>query len=196
LAHPYSGAEISEIKTVLQHLFTIQEIILKVNLEYIKSAATAEEYRQEPSFKLQGSYRNMNKMAEKVSAVMNQDELMQLIADHYVGEAQTLTSGAEENILKLALLRGTQDEEQQARWQHICSTYKRKQNSDLDGDPSTLAINQLTMMADSLKEIKRDMQQSDTSDLIKPINRVAAAMHLLSKAWSGNTSAEATKHEE
>jgi hypothetical protein len=196
LAHPYSGAETSEIKTVLQHLFAIQEVILKVNLEYIKSAATAEEYRQEPPFKLQGSYRNMNKMAEKVSAVMNQDELMQLIGDHYVGEAQTLTSGAEENILKLALLRGTQNEEQQARWAHICSTYKRKQNADLDGDPTTLAVNQLVMMADSLNEIKLDMQQSDTTDLIKPINRVAAAMQLLSKAWSGSTNAPADANKE
>ena len=118
---------------------------------------------------------------------MNHDELMQLIGDHYIGEAQTLTSGAEENLLKLAQLRGVENDQQKARWEQICSTYKRKQNADLDGDPTTLAVNQLAQMADSLNEIKIDMQQSDTTDLIRPINRVAAAMHLLSKAWTGNS---------
>jgi hypothetical protein len=194
LSHTYSSAEINEIKTVLQHLFAIQEVILKVNLQYIASAATAEDYRREPPFKLQGSYRNMNKMAEKISAVMNHEELMQLLGDHYMGEAQTLTSGAEDNLLKLAQLRGVMTEEQQTRWQEICSAYSRKQSSSLDGDPTTLAVNQLSQMALSLEAIKLDMQQSDTSDLIKPINRVAAAMHLLSKAWtssgSGNGGAE------
>ena len=44
----------------------------------------------------------MNKLAEKISPVMNEDELQQLISDHYLGEAQLLTTGAEENLLKLA----------------------------------------------------------------------------------------------
>jgi len=186
LNHQYSGAEINEIVSVLKHLFAIQDVILRVNLQYIESAATAEDYRQEPPFKLQGSYRNMNKMAEKVSAVMNHDELMQLIGDHYTGEAQTLTSGAEENLLKLAQLRGTLSEEQAARWQQICATYSNKKSLDIDGDPTQQAVKQLAHMANSLEEIKLDVQQSDTSDLIRPINRVAAAMQLLSKTWAGN----------
>ncbi|MDC0601730.1 DNA repair ATPase [Aliiglaciecola sp.] len=185
LNHQYSGAEINEITSVLKHLFAIQDVILKVNLQYIESAATAEDYRTEPPFKLQGSYRNMNKMAEKVSAVMNHAELMQLIGDHYTGEAQTLTSGAEENILKLAQLRGTMDDKQQVRWQQICDTYSTKKTLDIDGDPTQQAVKQLAHMADSLEAIKLDVQQSDTTDLIRPINRVAAAMHLLSKTWAG-----------
>jgi hypothetical protein len=44
--------------------------LLKVNAEYIRSAAQADAYRTEPPFKLQGSYRNMNKIAEKVVAAM------------------------------------------------------------------------------------------------------------------------------
>lgn len=186
LSHQYSGAEINEIISVLKHLSAIQDVILKVNLQYIQSAATAEDYRDEPPFKLQGSYRNMNKMAEKVSAVMNHDELMQLIGDHYTGEAQTLTSGAEENLLKLAILRGVMDEEQTSRWQHICSTFSSKQTLNVEGDPTVQAVQQLGQMAQSLEAIKLDMEQSDTTDLIKPINRVAAAMHLLSKVWAGS----------
>lgn len=185
-SHQYSGAEVNEIVAVLKHLKTIQEVILKVNLQYIESAATAEDYRQEPPFKLQGSYRNMNKMTEKVSAVMNHDELMRLIGDHYTGEAQTLTSGAEENLLKLAILRGQITEEQKARWQHICSAFDSKQNQNIEGDPQLQAVKQMSQMAHSLEAIKLDMQQSDTTDLIRPINRVAAAMQLLSKVWAGD----------
>lgn len=187
LSHQYSAAEVNEIVAVLKHLMAIQEVILKVNLQYIESAATAEDYRQEPPFKLQGSYRNMNKMTEKVSAVMNHDELMRLIGDHYTGEAQTLTSGAEENLLKLAMLRGVMTEEQQARWKHICSAFDSKQSQNIEGDPQLQAVRQLSQMAGALEAIKVDMQQSDTGDLIRPINRVAAAMRLMSKVWAGNS---------
>ena len=51
---------------------------------------SADAFRTEPPFKLQGSYRNMNKMAEKISAVMTDKELLTLIDDHYLGEAQLL----------------------------------------------------------------------------------------------------------
>lgn len=83
LAHGYSGAEINEISSTLQRLMQVRDVVLKVNQQYIASAAQADQYRSEPPFKLQGSYRNMNKMAEKISAVMNDAELLQLIADHY-----------------------------------------------------------------------------------------------------------------
>ncbi|MDT0583477.1 DNA repair ATPase [Brumicola blandensis] len=194
-SHQYSGAETNEIVSVLKHLQAIQEVILKVNLQYIESAATAEDYREEPPFKLQGSYRNMNKMTEKVSAVMNHQELMQLIGDHYTGEAQTLTSGAEENLLKLAMLRGVMTEQQRQRWEHICSAFDSKQSQNIEGDPQLQAVRQLSQMAGALEAIKVDMQQSDTGDLIRPINRVAAAMQLLSRVWSGDKK-EADKESE
>ena len=47
-------------------------------------------------------------------AVMNQDELMQMINDHYLGEAQMLTTNAEANLLKLAELRGNMRENELA----------------------------------------------------------------------------------
>ena len=46
-----------------------------MNPEYIRSAAQADAFRTEPPFKLQGSYRNMNKIAEKVVAAMTPAEL-------------------------------------------------------------------------------------------------------------------------
>ncbi len=125
LSYRYSGAELNEIVEVFKRLITVQAVVLKVNQQYIASAAQSDEYRTEPPFKLQGSYRNMNKMAEKVSAIMNEQELMQMIADHYQGEAQLLTSGAEENLLKLAELRGNMTAAQKERWNAIKQDYRR-----------------------------------------------------------------------
>ncbi len=114
MSHAYSATESNEIVTTLQKLIAAQQVVLKVNQQYIRSAATADQYRVEPPFKLQGSYRNMNKLAEKISAVMTDNELNTLLQDHYQGEAQTLAAGTEENLLKLAELRGDMTAEQRA----------------------------------------------------------------------------------
>ena len=37
--------------------------------------AQADEYRTEPPFQLQGSYRNMARLAEKILPVMSDDEI-------------------------------------------------------------------------------------------------------------------------
>mgnify|MGYP003583965460 CR=1 FL=1 len=123
LSYQYSAAELNEIVEVFKRLLQVQAIVLKINQQYIASAAQNDDYRTEPPFKLQGSYRNMNKLAEKISAVMNEAELQQLMADHYQGEAQLLTGSAEENLLKLAELRGNITPEQQQRWEVIKQNY-------------------------------------------------------------------------
>jgi len=161
LSHQYSAAELNEITSVLQKMFVIQELILKVNQQYIASAAQADRYRTEPPFKLQGSYRNMNKMAEKVSSVMNQDELMQLIEDHYQGESQLLTNGTEENLLKLAELRGNMSEEQQTRWTQIKDDFARtKAMGGEDADGSVKIANQMIDLVEQIKSIKSSVEDS------------------------------------
>ncbi|MDO4706738.1 MAG: AAA family ATPase, partial [Comamonadaceae bacterium] len=127
LSHDYSAAELREIDAVLQRMLAVREIVYRVNQQYIASAAQADANRTEPPFKLQGSYRNMNKLAEKITSVMNEAEMQQLLDDHYQGEAQLLTTGAEENLLKLAELRGHMSQEQQARWREIQLNYQRTQ---------------------------------------------------------------------
>lgn len=146
LSHQYSGAEINEITEVLKKMFVIQDVVLKINQEYIASAAQDDKYRVEPPFKLQGSYRNMNKMAEKISAVMNQPELMQMISDHYLGEAQLLTTGAEANLLKLALLRGNITEEQSQRWEAIKKDFLR--NKAMGGDDTDVGGKVVAQLVD------------------------------------------------
>jgi hypothetical protein len=153
LSHQYSGAEVNEIVGVLQKLFVVQEILLKINQQYIASAAQDDKYRTEPPFKLQGSYRNMNKMAEKVSAVMNQAELMQMIADHYLGEAQMLTTGAESNLLKLAELRGNMTPEQKARWEDIKKDFLR--NKAMGGDDADVGGKVVVQLSDMVSGINQ-----------------------------------------
>nr|WP_245833816.1 DNA repair ATPase [Streptomyces aidingensis] len=119
LAHPYSAAELDQILAVLRKLLHIQRTTLRVNAAYIASATQDDAHRTEPPFRLQGSYRNTNRLAEKVVPVMTEEEVEALIDDHYLAEAQTLTRGAEANLLKLAELRGRMTAEQSARWARI-----------------------------------------------------------------------------
>ncbi|MFH8349916.1 DNA repair ATPase [Streptomyces sp. NPDC018045] len=119
LAHPYGTAELREIVSVLRGLLQVRDVALTVNRAYIASAAQADATRTEPPFLLQGSYRNTGKMAARIVPVMNDTELAALIDDHYRGEAQTLTTGAEANLLKLAELRGRLGPEQARRWAEV-----------------------------------------------------------------------------
>lgn len=158
--HTYSSTETKEISDVLKKLFKIQGVVLKVNQQYIKSAATADRYRTEPPFKLQGSYRNMNKMAEKVHAIMTDDELLTIIEDHYQGEAQLLTAGTEENLLKLAELRGNLTTEEQQRWQQIKEEFQLNQSMGGDqGDAQQQAVRQLAKLSGSLDSIGSTLQK-------------------------------------
>ncbi|WP_103501049.1 DNA repair ATPase, partial [Streptomyces sp. SM14] len=119
LHHPYSAADLEQITSVLAKLLHIQRTTLKVNAAYIRSATQDDAHRTEPPFRLQGSYRNTNRLAERIVPVMTEEELESAIDDHYLAEAQTLTAGAEANLLKLAELRDRMSEEQRARWAEI-----------------------------------------------------------------------------
>ena len=67
----------------------MRDVILKVNLEYIRSAAQADEYRTEPPFKLQGSYRNMNKMAEKIKSASDKINKLNEVNQIYISKIVT-----------------------------------------------------------------------------------------------------------
>ncbi|MBL1067719.1 DNA repair ATPase [Streptomyces sp. 7-21] len=126
LAHPYPPAELERVVSVLRGLLRVRETALRVNAAYIASATQADAHRTEPPFLLQGSYRDTSRMAERLVPVMNEEEIEAVIDDHYQAEAQTLTTGAEANLLKLAELRGRLTPEQAARWEEIKQTYRRE----------------------------------------------------------------------
>ncbi|WP_154223414.1 DNA repair ATPase [Marinicella rhabdoformis] len=154
LSHSYATSEINEITTVLQRLFTVQDVILQVNQAYIQSAAMDDRYREEPPFKLQGSYRNMNKLSEKIVAIMDDAELQAVIDDHYVGEAQLLTTGAEANLLKLKSLRGQLTEAESERWETIKSEFKiRNALAGDDADGATKVASQIAGLKNSMGDL-------------------------------------------
>jgi len=153
----YSLEELNEMVSVVQKMIRIRDVILSVNREYIRSAAQADEYRTEPPFKLQGSYRNMNRISEKVVAIMNDDELEGLIMTSYENDAQTLTSDTESNLLKLKELLDTLTPEEAKRWEDI--KYAYVQGVKLKGvgsdDKVGQVIMQLSTFRDGLNEIRQ-----------------------------------------
>ena len=154
LTHSYSAIEIDEILSVFKKLLVVQELLLKVNLQYIASAAQDDDYRTEPAFLLQGSYRNMVKVASQIVPAMNEEELQAVITDHYMGEAQTLTSGAESNLLKLGSMRGVLSPDQTDRRQAICEEYRRRKLlGGSDEDPATRIVGGLSAVAERLGEV-------------------------------------------
>jgi hypothetical protein len=155
----YSSQDVDELLSVLRKLVAIRDVVMRVNAEYIASAAQADEFRTEPPFRLQGSYRNMNRLAEKVVAIMNDDEARELILGHYRGESQTLTTGAEANLLKFRQLIGALTPEDAARWEEIQRTFRRNQftrGAD-QGDPVSRVVAQMAAFQGGLESIQHTL---------------------------------------
>ena len=173
----YAPAEFEEILGVMKKMLRVRDVVLRVNEEYIRSAAQADAYRTEPPFKLQGSYRNMNRLAEKLSPVMNDAELESLLADHYRNEAQTLTSGAESNLLKLKEMLGTQTPAEAARWAEIRNTFRKNKVLGGDGsenDPVSRVVQKLSAFYEGLDGIKEAIAAAMKADTKDPVTIIIA----------------------
>jgi hypothetical protein len=156
----YSAEELNEHLATMKKLYMVRDIVLKVNQQYIRSAGQAEQYRTEPPFLLQGSYRNMNRIAGRVLPIMNEEELWTLIYSTYEQDAQTLTTGTESNLLKFRELTGRLTPEQAQRWEEIKKTFGR--NLLLGGDAEdnvgkiVRQLNAFSAGLDSLKDVISD----------------------------------------
>ncbi|MEM9299059.1 MAG: AAA family ATPase, partial [Bacteroidota bacterium] len=153
----YSAEEITEYIEILKKLLKVRDVILSVNQEYIYSAAQSDEYRTEPPFKLQGSYRDMNKITEKVVSVMNDEELDNLILTHYESESQTLTSGAEANLLKFKSLIGTISKDEKKRWDKILQKFQKQQELLGYGNQTGLVVKEMENISKHLDGIREEM---------------------------------------
>ncbi|WP_316527182.1 DNA repair ATPase [Kitasatospora brasiliensis] len=119
LAGAWPAAEVERMTAVLAGLLHLRSTVLAVNRAYLASAAQDDRTRTEPPFLLQGSYRNMAKLAQRLDPALTRPELDALLTDHYRAEAQPLGADAEAQLLKLAELRGMLTEEQAARWAEL-----------------------------------------------------------------------------
>ncbi len=157
----YTADELNEYVLVIQKLNIVRDIVLKVNMEYIYSAAQADEYRTEPAFKLQGSYRNMNKIAERVVSVMNDEELFGQIVASYENDCQTLTTGAESNMLKWKEITDCMTEEELSRYTDIKKMFNKNKLAKGD-DKMGQAVVVLSDLAEEISAIK-DIYRSKPS---------------------------------
>jgi hypothetical protein len=160
----YTPAEIEEMVKVTKHLYRVRDAILRVNLQYIESAAQEDAYRTEPPFKLQGSYRNMNRIAEKIIPLMTDQEVLDIIQDHYENESQTLTSGAESNLLKFKEMEDLATPEEAARWASIKKDFTKNKmiGGNGESDPVTRLVAQLTSINESITTASTSYNQSQT----------------------------------
>lgn len=159
----FSSSEISDFRAVLKNTIRVRNMVLKVNKEYIASAAMSDDYRNEPSFKLQGSYRNMNKLITQIQPILKDNEVIQIVLDHYQNESQTLTTGAEANMLKLKELIGILSEEETERWNEIRKTFVK--NKTLKGlgenDRMSQIVALLAQFGDGLEGIKEVLRKEN-----------------------------------
>ncbi|MGW0710848.1 DNA repair ATPase [Streptomyces sp. NPDC002643] len=177
LTHPYAAAELERILAVLRHLLTVRDTVLAVNAAYIASAARSDTARTEPPFLLQGSYRTMNRIAQRVQPVMNDAEVAALIDDHYTAEAQTLTAGTEANLLKLAELRGTLTPEQAVRRAESKAAYVRAHalGGGADDDRLSRAVAALGLLADRIAAVETAINRAvgpsrpQTNPTVRPL---------------------------
>ncbi|MBL8299286.1 MAG: DNA repair ATPase, partial [Rhodanobacteraceae bacterium] len=157
---------------LLKRMVAVRDVLMRVNAAYVQSAAQDDAYRTEPAFKLQGSYRNMAKLAAQLSPLLTPAELDALIRDHYRGEAQTLGARAEENLLRLVQLIGAPGADESARWNALVDNFRRlvrQGGKDADG---------ATRMAQTLSDIALQLEkQGDNS---RGLSEALAALNALS----------------
>lgn len=154
----YSLQERDELVNALKRLTVARDELLKINHEYIRSASQQDDDRTEPAFRLQGSYRNMNRLAEHIVPVMTDDEVTNLIVTQYQNDAQTLSSDTEANLLKFRELLGLLTDEEQDRWKAIRETFRR--NTRLRGFGSD---QQISLIAAGLTELSDELRNIGAS---------------------------------
>lgn len=136
----YLKQEIDDFIAVLKHVIKIRNVVVKVNQNYIVSAAMQDDYRTEPPFKMQGSYRNMSKLVSKIVPMMNEKEIDDVILAHYESESQTLTTDTESNLLRLKEIAGLMTSDEKERWETIKATFiKNNKHGGLNKDDKVLA---------------------------------------------------------
>lgn len=121
-----------------------------------------DDYRTEPAFKLQGSYRDMSKLVTKVQPILSEAEVQALILEHYQNESQTLTTGAEANLLKLKEMMALLTETEATRWHHIQETFQKNKRLKGLGENDRMAqiAALLAEFSDGLKGIQEVLKRS------------------------------------
>lgn len=157
----HTQQDVDDFLAVIRNAIAVRDVVLKVNQNYILSAAMKDSYRTEPSFKLQGSYRDMNKLVSQIVPLMNKKEIDQLILTHYESESQTLTSDSEANLLKLKEIARLLSAEESERWEQIKDIFRKNNKfAGIGQDNQTQQVlSQLAEFNDNLEGIKQALSK-------------------------------------
>ena len=157
----HSKQDIESYVAVLDKVIKIRNVVLKANSAYITSAAMEDSYRVEPPFRLQGSYRDMNKLVSKIVPMMNDAEIETVLLSHYQNETQTLTNAAEANLLKFKEMTNMLTDEEAKRWESIKATFLKNNKLKAFGDANNMAqvLSQITEFTDHIEGIKEILRQ-------------------------------------
>lgn len=152
----HSKQDIESYIAILDKVIKVRNVVLQANSAYISSAAMEDSYRVEPPFRLQGSYRDMNKLVSKIVPMMNDAEIETILLSHYQNETQTLTSAAEANLLKYKEMTKILTDEEALRWETIKATFVKNNKLKAFGDANNMAqvLSQMTEFTDHIEGIK------------------------------------------
>jgi hypothetical protein len=158
----HSKQDIEAYVAVLDKVIKVRNVVLKANSAYIASAAMEDSYRVEPPFRLQGSYRDMNKLVSKIVPMMNDAEIETVLLSHYQNETQTLTSAAEANFLKFKEMTHMISDEEQIRWESIKTIFQKNNKLKAFGAGNNMAqvLSQMTEFTDHIEGIKDILRAS------------------------------------
>jgi len=95
----------------------------------------------------------MNKIAEKIISIMNEEELFEKILASYENDSQTLSSGAEANMLKWKEIVGCLNSEEQKRWDEIKKIFVKNKVAKGD-DKLGQMVSILSNLTENLEMIK------------------------------------------
>ena len=152
----HSKQDIELYLAILDKVIKVRDVVLQANSAYIASAAMEDAYRVEPPFRLQSSYRDMNKLVSKIVPMMNDAEIQALLLSHYQNETQTLTNAAEANLLKFKEMTKMLSEEETSRWEDIKTTFIKNNKLKAFGDSNNMAqiLSQMTEFTNHIEGIK------------------------------------------
>ena len=151
LQHHYAPTELSAVTRTLAHVARARDALLKVNAAYIASATVDDTLRGEPPFLLQGSYRNMARLAGRLVSAMTPDEVDLAVREHYQAEAQTLAAAAGWNLARLPIVLGTATPDEVARVDELRAQWRE---ANVGADP-------LSVIAASLRGIESGFRGAD-----------------------------------
>ncbi len=146
---PLAQGEITAAVRVLGHLVRVRDVLLRVNAAYIASAQMDDAMRGEPRFQLQGSYRNMARLAQRIVPVMTAAEVDRVVADHYRTEAQTLGASGAWNLAKWREVVGVATPEELVELDALRARWKE---SAVAADPGAAVVGALRAIESALRD--------------------------------------------